>query len=106
MIVTTEITAVTPTIMPTRVNAVRNLFWRRLLAATLNASHRVEMRSPMTLRKECRGLRIVDISSRCPGRRLVRQPTGWMDDSPARAQSRLAGAGRPKVRWADASCDP
>src|SRR2546423_2966742 len=38
MIVTTAITAVTPTMMPTSVSAVRSLFWRRLASATKNAS--------------------------------------------------------------------
>jgi hypothetical protein len=38
MIVTTEMTAVTPTIMPTNVSAVRSLFCRRLDAATKNDS--------------------------------------------------------------------
>src|SRR5947209_20352747 len=60
MIVTTEITAVTPTIMPTRVKAVRNLFWRRLLAATLNASHKVDSRSMTVVRNRC--LRAIAIS--------------------------------------------
>lgn len=39
MIVTTAITAVTPTTIPVNVNAVRSLFARRLASATLNASH-------------------------------------------------------------------
>src|SRR5438128_10156822 len=60
MIVTTEITAVTPTIMPTSVKAVRNLFWRRLLAATLNASHKVDSRSMTVVRNRC--LRAIAIS--------------------------------------------
>ncbi len=38
MIVTTAITAVTPTMIPTSVKAVRSLFDRRLLVATLKAS--------------------------------------------------------------------
>src|SRR5215216_2417461 len=38
MIVTTAITAVTPTMMPMSVSAVRNLFARRLAVATRNAS--------------------------------------------------------------------
>src|ERR1044072_8553238 len=38
MIVTTAITAVTPTMMPINVNAVRNLLARRLAVATRNAS--------------------------------------------------------------------
>src|SRR6185369_853943 len=38
MIVTTEITAATPTTMPTSVNAVRSLLERRLAVATRNAS--------------------------------------------------------------------
>ena len=60
MIVTTAITAVTPTMIPTRVNAVRNLFCRRLLAATLNASHKVDSRSMTVVRNRC--LRAVAIS--------------------------------------------
>ena len=39
MIVTTAITAATPTTMPTSVSAVRNLFARKLASATRNASH-------------------------------------------------------------------
>src|SRR2546423_11863544 len=39
MMVITAITAVTPTIIPTSVSAVRSLFWRRLAAATRKASH-------------------------------------------------------------------
>ena len=38
MIVTTAITAATPTTMPTSVSAVRSLFARRLPSATRNAS--------------------------------------------------------------------
>src|ERR1044071_9556690 len=45
MIVTTEITAVTPTTIPISVSAVRSLFWRRLAAATRNASQTAAMRT-------------------------------------------------------------
>ena len=38
MMVTTEITAATPTTMPISVNAVRSMLERRLAVATLNAS--------------------------------------------------------------------
>jgi hypothetical protein len=39
MIVTTAMTAATPTTMPTKVRAVRSLLVRRLASATRNASH-------------------------------------------------------------------
>src|SRR5437763_2130153 len=39
IIVTTAMTAVTPTMILNRVSAVRSLFWRRLDAATMKASH-------------------------------------------------------------------
>src|SRR5262249_6216046 len=45
MIVTTDITAVTPTTIPISVSAVRSLFWRRLAPATRNASQTAAMRS-------------------------------------------------------------
>jgi hypothetical protein len=38
MMVTTAITAVTPTMIPISVSPVRNLFWRRLARATRKAS--------------------------------------------------------------------
>jgi hypothetical protein len=48
--VTTAMTAVTPTIIPIKVSAVRNLFCRRLPAATRKASQRVETRRPTEFR--------------------------------------------------------
>src|ERR1043165_8335796 len=45
MIVTTEITAVTPTTIPISVSAVRSLFWRKLAPASRNASQTAAMRS-------------------------------------------------------------
>src|SRR5258708_3661601 len=44
MIVTTEMTAVTPTMMPTRGSPVRSLFWRRLAGATRKAFQRAANR--------------------------------------------------------------
>src|SRR2546423_10203854 len=44
MIVTTAITAATPTTMPIKVSAVRNLLARRLPIATRNASHNAATR--------------------------------------------------------------
>src|SRR5262249_54735414 len=44
IIVTTAITAVTPTMIPIRVRPVRNLFCRRLAAATQKASHKAAIR--------------------------------------------------------------
>jgi hypothetical protein len=43
--VTTAMTAATPTTMPTNVSAVRSLLARRLAKATRNDSHKAETRS-------------------------------------------------------------
>src|SRR3954471_4705860 len=58
MIVTTAITDVTPTMMPTSVSAVRSLFCRRLPTATKNASQIAATRTMRNERKRDTGLAV------------------------------------------------
>src|SRR5437588_5221457 len=94
MIVTTAITAVTPTMMPTSVSAVRNLFWRRLMAATRKASQsaasfrdtRADLGQPRTNSPE--SLTVTDI---CNSRSYVNEVSTGSGSDRAGALARPLG---------------
>jgi hypothetical protein len=70
MIVTTAITAATPTMTPIKVKAVRSLFARKLPSATRNASHKAATRSGLKafLRREAICASDFGWAGRVPGR--------------------------------------